>query len=166
MPIELPLLLVFCRGNLPLVYKYPSSNCKTARQKFMLFPLSNTELPRKKITHWKPLPSRPKGRPKKKREDVLQDLRIMKIQSSKTCLRRQEQWKAIVELAKTHDGLYNCYTRRNCKLVVKLNSVAVVRKRTIPIERPPLVGEVTANLCRSRMLRSQREFSRPLISVF
>jgi hypothetical protein len=29
----------------------------------------------------------------------------------------------------------------------KVNSVAVVRKRTIPTERPPLVGEVSANLC-------------------
>jgi hypothetical protein len=29
----------------------------------------------------------------------------------------------------------------------KLNSVTVVRKRTIPTERPPLVGEVSANLC-------------------
>jgi hypothetical protein len=32
-------------------------------------------------------------------------------------------------------------------LHLKLNSVAVVRKRTIPTERPPLVGEVSANLC-------------------
>jgi hypothetical protein len=30
----------------------------------------------------------------------------------------------------------------------KLNSVAVVRKRTIPTERPPLVGEVSVKLCR------------------
>jgi hypothetical protein len=30
----------------------------------------------------------------------------------------------------------------------KKNSVALVRKRTIPIERPPLVGEVTANFSR------------------
>jgi hypothetical protein len=29
----------------------------------------------------------------------------------------------------------------------KLNSVASVRKRTIPTEQPPLVGEVTANFC-------------------
>jgi hypothetical protein len=29
----------------------------------------------------------------------------------------------------------------------KLNSVALVRKRTIPTERPPLFGEVSANLC-------------------
>jgi hypothetical protein len=29
----------------------------------------------------------------------------------------------------------------------KLNSMSVVRKRTIPTEQPPLVGEVSANLC-------------------
>jgi hypothetical protein len=29
----------------------------------------------------------------------------------------------------------------------KLNSVAVVRKRIISTERPPLVGEGSANLC-------------------
>jgi hypothetical protein len=50
---------------------------------------------------------------------------------------------------------------------LKTNSVAVVRKRTIPTERPPLVGEVSANLCRYKVLRGQRnEFPRPLISVF
>jgi hypothetical protein len=38
---------------------------------------------KKKITPWKPLSSRPKGRPKKKWEDVLQDLQIMKIKSCK-----------------------------------------------------------------------------------
>jgi hypothetical protein len=29
----------------------------------------------------------------------------------------------------------------------KLNSMDWVRERTIPTERPPLVGEVIANLC-------------------
>jgi hypothetical protein len=29
----------------------------------------------------------------------------------------------------------------------KLNSVALIRKRTISTERPPLVGEVSANFC-------------------
>jgi hypothetical protein len=49
----------------------------------------------------------------------------------------------------------------------KQNSVALVRKRTIPTERPPLVGEVSANLCGSRVLRGQRnEFPLPLFSVF
>jgi hypothetical protein len=32
--------------------------------------------------------------------------------------------------------------------IEKLNSVALVRKRTIPIERPSLVGEVSANFLR------------------
>jgi hypothetical protein len=30
----------------------------------------------------------------------------------------------------------------------KLNSVALVRKRTIPTERPPHMGEVSVNFCR------------------
>jgi len=29
----------------------------------------------------------------------------------------------------------------------KLNSVALVRERTVPTERPPPVGEVSANFC-------------------
>jgi hypothetical protein len=32
--------------------------------------------------------------------------------------------------------------------LLKLNSVALVRKRTIPTEQPPLVGEVSANFLR------------------
>jgi hypothetical protein len=59
----------------------------------------------KKISGWRPLSSRPEGRPKKKWGDVLQDLQIMKIKSWETCVRRKEQWKEIVELAKTHSAL-------------------------------------------------------------
>jgi Na+-transporting methylmalonyl-CoA/oxaloacetate decarboxylase gamma subunit len=32
-------------------------------------------------------------------------------------------------------------------LIKKLNSMALVRERTIPTERPPPVGEVSANFC-------------------
>jgi hypothetical protein len=32
-------------------------------------------------------------------------------------------------------------------VAIKINSVAFVRERTIPTERPPLVGEVSANFC-------------------
>jgi hypothetical protein len=35
---------------------------------------------------------------------------------------------------------------RDKKTNTKLNSVALVRERTIPTERPPPVGEVSANL--------------------
>jgi hypothetical protein len=44
---------------------------------------------------------------------------------------------------------------------------ALVRQRTIPTERPPLVGEVSLNFSGWRVSRSQRnESKRPLISVF
>jgi hypothetical protein len=43
----------------------------------------------------------------------------------------------------------------------------LVRKRTIPPERPSLVDEVSANFCGWRVSRGQRNgFPRPLISVF
>jgi hypothetical protein len=50
---------------------------------------------------------------------------------------------------------------------ISLPSLAVVRKRTISIERPRFVGKVSAKLCGYRILHGQRnEFPRPLISVF
>jgi hypothetical protein len=46
------------------------------------------------------------------------------------------------------------------------HSGALVRQRTIPTERPPLVGEVSANFSGQRVSRGQRnESPRPLISV-
>jgi hypothetical protein len=32
-------------------------------------------------------------------------------------------------------------------ILVLTNSVALVRERTIPTERPPLVGEISVNFC-------------------
>jgi hypothetical protein len=51
----------------------------------------------------------------------------------------------------------------------KTNSVVLVRKRTIPTERPPHKGEVSVNFCGERVSRGQRNgsprpysrFSRP-----
>ena len=53
-------------------------------------------------------------------------------------------------------------------LKTKLNSVALVRERTIPTERPPPVGEVSANFCGSRGVTwsAQRFPTAVLISVF
>jgi hypothetical protein len=39
------------------------------------------------------------------------------------------------------------YVEIDPKRVKLKNSMALVRERTIPIERPPLVGEVYANFC-------------------
>jgi hypothetical protein len=48
----------------------------------------------------------------------------------------------------------------------KKNSVALVRKQTIPTERPPHVGGVNANFCGQRVSRGQRNWSPwPFISV-
>jgi hypothetical protein len=62
-----------------------------------------------------------------------------------------------MELKGTHQLLnyINSIISQNIK---KLNSVALVRERTIPTERPPLVGEVSANFLRieSVALSAQR----------
>jgi hypothetical protein len=44
-----------------------------------------------------------------------------------------------------------------CLLLTDNNSVALVRERTIPTERPPLVSEVSANVCGHRVSRGQRD---------
>jgi len=43
--------------------------------------------------------------------------------------------------------MLNPSVRERCRPYIKLNSVALVRTRTIPTERPPPVGEVSANFC-------------------
>jgi hypothetical protein len=63
-------------------------------------------------------------------------------------------------LQQCHDARYN--GRILCVRVAQ----ALDRKRTIPTERPPLVGEVSANFCGERVSRGQRNgFPWPLISV-
>jgi hypothetical protein len=48
----------------------------------------------------------------------------------------------------------------------ELNSVAWIRERTIPTERPPLVGEVSANFCAWRVQRGQLDgFLRPYFRI-
>jgi hypothetical protein len=48
----------------------------------------------------------------------------------------------------------------------ELNSVAWVRERTIPNERPPLVAEVNANFCGYKVSRDQREIPTAVFSTF
>jgi hypothetical protein len=53
------------------------------------------------------------------------------------------------------------------KAIIKNNSVALVRERTIPTEPPPLVGAVSANFADRRASLSQRCGSpTAVISVF
>jgi hypothetical protein len=53
----------------------------------------------------------------------------------------------VVRLVKHHvlEMCWGVQLSFNAFLTLALNSGAVVRQRTIPTERPPLVGEVSAN---------------------
>ena len=55
----------------------------------------------KKILKWNPLTTRPRGRPKYRWEDIIQDLGQMKIKNWITCVQDRAKWKAVVEKAKT-----------------------------------------------------------------
>jgi hypothetical protein len=59
-----------------------------------------------RIYKWKPLASRPKGRPKNRREvDVRMDLQKMKIKNWKRSVLDRDSWRTIVERTKTHKEL-------------------------------------------------------------
>ena len=51
------------------------------------------------------------------------------------------------DLPARSESLYRPSAQRINVHKLKLNSVALVRERTIPTERPPPVGEVSANFC-------------------
>jgi hypothetical protein len=62
--------------------------------------------------------------------------------------------QSIIYLSTYLSGIFNnCQrlqeTKRHSSLFLhwKLNSVALVRERTVPTEQPPPVGEVSANFC-------------------
>jgi hypothetical protein len=43
--------------------------------------------------------------------------------------------------------VFGAWIKGTLCIKTKLNSMALVRERTIPTERPPPVGEVSANFC-------------------
>jgi hypothetical protein len=57
----------------------------------------------KKITNWKPVAPRHIGRPELRwKEDVRNDLKVMKGQNWKKLAQSRNKWKGIIEEAKTH----------------------------------------------------------------
>ena len=54
--------------------------------------------------------------------------------------------QTVIEATKYKNRIQYMKSKHNSTLT-KLNSVALVRERTIPTERPPPVGEVSANFC-------------------
>jgi hypothetical protein len=60
----------------------------------------------KRLTQWKPLATRPIGRPRTIwQDDVLKDIKTMNIRSWTQLVKDRIKWSEIVEQAKTHTGL-------------------------------------------------------------
>lgn len=60
----------------------------------------------KRITNWTPLGPRSRGRPRKRwRNQIEEDIKIMKIKDWKTRCRNRKDWKYITNAAKTHTDL-------------------------------------------------------------
>ena len=55
----------------------------------------------KKVFKWNPLTTRPRGRPKHRWEDIIQDLGQLKTKNWLACVRNRAKWKYVVEKAKT-----------------------------------------------------------------
>jgi hypothetical protein len=52
------------------------------------------------------------------------------------------------------------------ELTTTTNSVVLVRKRTIPTDRPPLVGEVSVNVCEYRSRGQRGGSTTAVFSIF
>jgi len=62
--------------------------------------------PTKKLLDWKPMGTRPVGRPKQRwQEDVMEDLKKLKIKNLKETAKDRITWRDWAEKAKTHKGL-------------------------------------------------------------
>ncbi|KAF2894899.1 hypothetical protein ILUMI_11277 [Ignelater luminosus] len=68
--------------------------------------LKNGKQMTRKITEWEPDVRRPKGRPKTRwREQVEQDLRIMEVKNWNKPCRDRKAWRQVVSNTKTHPSL-------------------------------------------------------------
>jgi hypothetical protein len=62
--------------------------------------------PTGKLLDWKPMGTRPIGRPRQWwQEDVLEDLKKLKIKNWKETAKDSRTWRDLPEKAKTHKGL-------------------------------------------------------------
>jgi hypothetical protein len=59
----------------------------------------------KRILQWKPIGTRARGRPRKRRIAGIEDLQIMEIRRWRKQCEERAEWKRITQKAKTHSGL-------------------------------------------------------------
>jgi hypothetical protein len=59
----------------------------------------------------------------------------------------QQVQKMYIKITRGKESTEHQYLRQGTEGTILTYSVALVRKRTIPTEQQPLVGEVSANFC-------------------
>jgi hypothetical protein len=65
----------------------------------------NQTTPTRKLLDWKPMGTRSVGRPRQRwQEDVMQDLKKLKIKNWKKTAKDRRTWTGLGEKAKTHKG--------------------------------------------------------------
>jgi len=61
--------------------------------------------PTTKLLDWKPMGTRPVGKPRKRwQEDVMEDLKKLKVKNWKEATQDRRTWRDLAEKAKTHKG--------------------------------------------------------------
>jgi hypothetical protein len=61
--------------------------------------------PTRKLLDWKPVGTRPVGKPRQRWQDVMEDLKEVKIKNWKDAAKDRRTWRDLAEKAKTHKGL-------------------------------------------------------------
>jgi hypothetical protein len=61
--------------------------------------------PTRKLLDWKPMGTRPVGRPRQRRQDVMKDLKKLKVKNWKEAAKDRRIWRDLAEKVKTHKGL-------------------------------------------------------------
>ena len=65
----------------------------------------NQARPTRKLLVWKTMGTRPVGRPRRRWQDVMKDLKKLKVKYWKETVRDRRTWRDLAEKAKTHRGL-------------------------------------------------------------
>jgi hypothetical protein len=61
--------------------------------------------PTRKLLDWKPMETRPVGKPRQRWQDVIEDLKKLEVKNWKEATKDRRIWRDLAEKAKAHKGL-------------------------------------------------------------